>query len=148
MMSTYFSFLKIPSLTLSTTIIFFLWSLIIWAMLRLINFNYVKISSHVLSTYPGTLALKMKACESMVSHVFIALLVEFIFSYYMYEDQNEFKRDHFWSKRKAMGIIIWIIFRISEATVNQSATSTQTNTGANQHRQSGHLCSISQSQCH
>lgn len=52
-------------------------------------------------TYPGTLALKMKACESMVSHVFIALLVEFIFSYYMYEDQNEFKRDHFWSKRKS-----------------------------------------------
>lgn len=64
-------------------------------MLRLTNFNYVMISSHVLSTYPGTLALKMKACESMVSHVFIALLVEFIFSYYMYEDQNEFKRDHF-----------------------------------------------------
>lgn len=148
MMSTYFSFLKIPSLTLSTTIIFFLWSLIIWAMLRLINFNCVMISSHVLSTYRGTLALKMKACESMVSHVFIALLVEFIFSYYMYEDQNEFKRDHFWSKRKAMGIIIWIIFRINEATVNQSATSTQTNSGANQHRQSGHLCSISQSQCH
>lgn len=103
MMSTYFSFLKIPSLTLSTTIIFFIWSLIIWAMLRMINFNYVMISSHVLSTY--ILALKMKACESMVSHVFIALLVEFFFSYYMYEDQNEFKRDHFWSKRKAMGII-------------------------------------------
>lgn len=45
--------------------------------------------------YLHTLALKMKACESMVSHVFIALLVEFICSYYMYEDQNEFKRDHF-----------------------------------------------------
>lgn len=147
MMSTYFSFLKIPSLTLSTTIIFFLWSLIIWAMLRLINFNYGMLWSHLMC-YLHILALKMKACESMVSHVFIALLVEFIFSYYMYEDQNEFKRDHFWSKRKAMGIIIWIILRINEATVNQSATSTQTNTGANQHRQSGHLCSISQSQCH
>lgn len=50
------------------------------------------ISSHVLSTYIGT---ENEACESMVSHVFIALLVEFFFSYYMYEDQNEFKRDNF-----------------------------------------------------
>lgn len=49
LISTYFSFLKVSSLTLSTTGNFFLWSLIIWAMLRLINLNMLW--SHLIPTY-------------------------------------------------------------------------------------------------
>lgn len=67
---------------------------------------------------------------------------------YMHGDQNEFEKIVFDSKEKLRESQFWVISRIDEATVIQSASSTQTNTGANQHRQSRHLCSISQSQCH